>query len=757
VSYNDGTWRDHRDELFDRVVKRGRARKRRRGFLVGVTVIALVLAVAGGLYLPDRDTHTLRVAKTPHDTTTTVPPAQSTGVLLIGDSLMQLAKLALEQTIPDAHVDTAAARQFGDANAILEAAKSHGGLPPTIVIHLGDNGPSEGDVFDKITTEFQSIMDTVGSDSEVYFLSLKLPRSWEAKVNSALYSEVAAFPNAHVLAWHDFSRSRDDWFLSDEFHLSPAGQAAYAAFIRDGIRAPVATYTDPFDGGPIPSTGLLVTDDAKGGGPQAPASYTMKLVDDSGNELGAVPRGVIDNDVWNSVRHTLVVTDDGIHLETVPLDHVGDLPSGCVPTEKVQAVAVALCGEVYGGIQVIGKRILVNKGSGWSQLIGLPPVPAGQPAPLGHWTWAAPSPDGGWIAAGWSGECEVPTGIFVSVADGSVHTVTGEAGDAWPTGPNSGIVGWHAAGPAMGVFGGDEEACGSAAPAQRGLYLVSPDDIGSRDLLLPLTPSQAVLRWTSVDDRRAASNRHGAEGEIAYAFGHFFDPALTADERAALIQGSAEMRAFLDRAFAAHAAEVAAGAIVVDDVTVHESTADVSFHALVGGRESPVNPGQISGTAVLESGTWKISRTTFCTLSANGGEPCPPRFEEALRTLGVDLDAAPEAVRNLASLEFCGSEQFQGSNLAQSLNEAARRCFLDRYGSGRPAVFVMEQTSVEGDPIVTIYHSTTDKHVELFVDATRDSFGSGKWESQRCGGVTTEFPNAPSPLPPYYFDGEGCS
>ena len=48
----------------------------------------------------------------------------------------------------------------------------------------------------------------------------------------------------------------------------------------------------------------------------------------------------------------------------------------------------------------------------------------------------------------------------------------------------------------------------------------------------------------------------------------------------------------------------------------------VSISVLLGA-ESPANPGQINGTAVLEGGTWKISRVTYCRLSANDSEPCP--------------------------------------------------------------------------------------------------------------------------------------
>jgi hypothetical protein len=64
--------------------------------------------------------------------------------------------------------------------------------------------------------------------------------------------------------------------------------------------------------------------------------------------------------------------------------------------------------------------------------------------------------------------------------------------------------------------------------------------------------------------------------------------------------------------------------VIVDTANVHGDTADVTFHALYAGRESPVNPGEIDGTAVVEDGVWKISRATYCSLSANDGEVCPP-------------------------------------------------------------------------------------------------------------------------------------
>ena len=142
-------------------------------------------------------------------------------------------------------------------------------------------------------------------------------------------------------------------------------------------------------------------------------------------------------------------------------------------------------------------------------------------------------------------------------------------------------------------------------------------------LYLPGRSSQSILVANPDHESTTVAPGANADTAITYAYEHFFDPALTADQRVALIQGGDAMRAFIDRSFAAHAAEAAAGAIVVDQITVRGSTADVSFHALYKGRESPANPGQLNGTAVLEAGTWKIGRATYCTLSANDGEPCP--------------------------------------------------------------------------------------------------------------------------------------
>jgi hypothetical protein len=501
VDDDDAPWMDHRDELLDRVVRSGRSRKRRRGLSAVGALVVVALAVAGGLVLPGGGGRKLQVTNPDgQSTTTTSRAAPAPPVLLIGDSIMLGAATALQRDVPGAHVDAAVSRQLQHAIAILDADKSSGLLPATVVIHLGDNGPSGTDAFDQAEADVDKIVQAAGPRSTVYFLTLKLPRAWQDEVNSAFTTSAPRWPNAHVLDWRSFSESHADWFTLDGFHLNPTGQVAYAAFIRDGLRAPVTTYTDPFAGGAIPASGFVAADDAKSLGPQGPTTFTQKLVGSDGRDLGPLPGGPISNDALNAPRHVLVVTDTGMRLEPLPPDTTIRAPQGCAVTQKVATLAVALCGSGTG-INLLGDRVLVNRGSGWMQLIAKPPVTAGDPL-VGHWAWAAPSADGRWVLADWLAECEVPLGLFVNVADGSVKAVTGEKGTAWRGAPESGTLGWATDGSAMVVFGGSTE-CGTSAPVRRGVYLVSPDT-GSRRLLVPLSATEQVLPWSAVRDERTA-------------------------------------------------------------------------------------------------------------------------------------------------------------------------------------------------------------------------------------------------------------
>jgi hypothetical protein len=96
----------------------------------------------------------------------------------------------------------------------------------------------------------------------------------------------------------------------------------------------------------------------------------------------------------------------------------------------------------------------------------------------------------------------------------------------------------------------------------------------------------------------------------------------------------------------------------------------------------------------------------------------------------ADISAnAPAAVANRIPVPPCGSEH---SGLADSGNLEGRACFWTAYQEHRPAEFISTRPTTEGDPITTIYRVLPGGSVELFIDSTQDTWGSGKWAHATC-------------------------
>jgi hypothetical protein len=104
---------------------------------------------------------------------------------------------------------------------------------------------------------------------------------------------------------------------------------------------------------------------------------------------------------------------------------------------------------------------------------------------VGHWAWAALSPDGRMFVAEWSAECEVPTGFFVRTGS-PPRPVTGERD--WAKSPESSVFGWTT--DRRAIVRLPKSICGSTGPA--GLYLISPGGARKRIAGLALHPKRSL-------------------------------------------------------------------------------------------------------------------------------------------------------------------------------------------------------------------------------------------------------------------------
>jgi hypothetical protein len=150
----------------------------------------------------------------------------------------------------------------------------------------------------------------------------------------------------------------------------------------------------------------------------------------------------------------------------------------CKPVGTLQGEALKLCFKPNANDH--GRFVLASGTTARELAVSPPgPTPTGTGAgKVGHWAWAAVSPDKKTLLAQWSAECEVPLAFLVDLADGAPAPVTGESD--WAESPESVALGWTTDGRAI-AFLPHGPACGSGVE-RPGIYLYRAP--GSGKLLL---------------------------------------------------------------------------------------------------------------------------------------------------------------------------------------------------------------------------------------------------------------------------------
>ena len=148
-----------------------------------------------------------------------IPP----GRIAIGDSVMLGAKDEL--VARGFRVNARVSRQFRDAVPLVEQLKGAGRLRRKVIIHLGNNGI----LIDP--ADCNRISEIAGPNRTVYLVNLKIPRWYRSLQNRRLAACAGRRANTLLVNWFFLSRGHPSWFAADGFHLTPTGQARYAAFV----------------------------------------------------------------------------------------------------------------------------------------------------------------------------------------------------------------------------------------------------------------------------------------------------------------------------------------------------------------------------------------------------------------------------------------------------------------------------------------------------------------------------------------------
>jgi hypothetical protein len=155
-------------------------------------------------------------------------PPTLVAVSAIGDSVMQGAANVLRKNIPGIAVNAERSRQFGTAIEVMAGMAAYNTLGHVVLVHLGTNGTITDRMIDKV-------MEIAGPNRQVYFVTPKVPRSWESEDVAKIAAAPQRFPNAYVIDWHNAAKDNPALFVSDGTHLTAAGILAYVQLILNAF------------------------------------------------------------------------------------------------------------------------------------------------------------------------------------------------------------------------------------------------------------------------------------------------------------------------------------------------------------------------------------------------------------------------------------------------------------------------------------------------------------------------------------------
>ena len=149
-------------------------------------------------------------------------------VVAVGDSVLLDVSSSLQTNFPLMYINGLVGRQASDGLATLQAT------PPAVLnnaqaflVNLGINGT--------VAPENVSDIMSVAGKRPVYWVNVRVPRSWQAGDNAELAAAAKQYSNLHILDWYDVSNGHPEYFVSDGVHLTNAGVAVYSNLVTNAI------------------------------------------------------------------------------------------------------------------------------------------------------------------------------------------------------------------------------------------------------------------------------------------------------------------------------------------------------------------------------------------------------------------------------------------------------------------------------------------------------------------------------------------
>jgi hypothetical protein len=110
--------------------------------------------------------------------------------------------------------------------ARVDEYRSKRALPPTVIVHVGDNGPV-------YSGDFEALRDALAGTPHIVVVNARVERSWQDQVVAQTADSVRTWRQATLADW--FVNSSYD-MLSDGVHPDANGCAAFTNVVVDALK-----------------------------------------------------------------------------------------------------------------------------------------------------------------------------------------------------------------------------------------------------------------------------------------------------------------------------------------------------------------------------------------------------------------------------------------------------------------------------------------------------------------------------------------
>lgn len=196
----------------------------------GLIIVPPTSALEGGDLLKQEGAQTAGIPEAPPEGETAPAAAEQPklDVLMIGDSVSVRTIPYFEEAFPYGAIDSAVNRQLYVGRDLYNAYAQQGIVGTVVVFALGTNGVATDEQLDEL-------MESVGSDKQVFLVNTRSPQSWTDETNAAQARAAERYGNVRIIDWYGASASHDEYFDGDGTHLTEEGAQAYINLIHDAV------------------------------------------------------------------------------------------------------------------------------------------------------------------------------------------------------------------------------------------------------------------------------------------------------------------------------------------------------------------------------------------------------------------------------------------------------------------------------------------------------------------------------------------